>query len=117
MIVLTIIADSNDHMGHLNEPPGSEKYQHIWLLSFSLYNKWFNLKRTREISVFNAQGTATVKRVSAKPMMPLKSVGVKVEMNTPRGVLEIHSPQNKHILLDDDLADLLGLKRRLQTIK
>ena len=47
----------------------------------------------------------------------LKSVGVKVEMNTPRGVLEIHSPQNKHILLDDDLADLLGLKRRLQTIK
>ena len=69
MIVLTIIADSNDHMGHLNEPPGSEKYQHIWLLSFSLYNKWFNLKRTREISVFNAQGTATVKRVSAKPMM------------------------------------------------
>ena len=47
----------------------------------------------------------------------LKSVGVMVEMNTPRGVLEIHSPQNKHILLDDDLADLLGLKRRLQTIK
>lgn len=56
--------------GSPNEPPGSEKYQHIWLLSFSLYNKWFNLKRTREISVFNAQGTATVKRVSAKPMMP-----------------------------------------------
>ena len=38
-------------------------------------------------------------------------------MNTPRGVLEIHSPQNKHILLDNDLADLLGFKRCLQTIK
>ena len=104
MIVLTIIADSNDYMGHLNEPPGSEKYQHIWLLSFSLYNKWFNLKRTREISVFNAQGTATVKRVSEGNYSlkrlgqalqdALKSVGVKVEINTPRGVLEIHSPQN-----------------------
>ena len=47
----------------------------------------------------------------------LKSVGVMVEMNTSRGVLEIHSPQNKHILLDNDLADLLGFKRCLQTIK
>ena len=37
-------------------------------------------------------------------------------MNTLRGVLEILDPQNKHILLDNDLADLLGIKRRFQTI-
>ena len=37
-------------------------------------------------------------------------------MNTPKRVLEIHNPQNKHILLANDLADLLGIKRRLQTI-
>ena len=37
-------------------------------------------------------------------------------MNTLRGVLEILDPQNKHILLDNDLADLLGIKQRFQTI-
>ena len=37
---------------------------------------------------------------------------VKVEMITPKGVLEIHNPQNKHILLANDLVDLLGIKRR-----
>ena len=33
-------------------------------------------------------------------------------MNTLRRVLEILNPQNKHILLDNDLADLLEIKRR-----
>ena len=41
-----------------------------------------------------------------------KSEGEKVEMNTLRRVLEILNPQNKHILLDNDLADLLEIKRR-----
>ena len=39
---------------------------------------------------------------------------VKVEMITPKGVLEIHNPQNKHILLANDLADLLGITRRFK---
>ena len=39
---------------------------------------------------------------------------VKVEMITPKGVLEIHNPQSKHILLANDLADLLGITRRLK---
>ena len=33
-------------------------------------------------------------------------------MNSLKGVLEILNPQNKHILLDNDLADLLEIKRR-----
>ena len=37
---------------------------------------------------------------------------MKVEMNSLKGVLEILNPQNKHILLDNDLADLLEIKRR-----
>lgn len=79
-------------------------------MSFSPYNTWFNLKRSREISVFNAQGTATVKRISEGNYSlkslgqdlqdAFKSKGVRVEMNTPKGVPKIHSPQNKHILLD-----------------
>ena len=42
----------------------SEKYQHIKLVSCSFYNTWFNLKRTGKISVFDAKGTPTVKRIS-----------------------------------------------------
>ena len=42
----------------------------------------------------------------------LKNEGGKVEINTLRRVLEILNPQNKHILLDNDLADLLEIKRR-----
>ena len=33
-------------------------------------------------------------------------------MNSLKGVLEILNPQNKHILLDNDLADLLEIKWR-----
>ena len=63
---MTIIADSNDHTFHFKEPLGgnNEKYQHIRLVSFSIFNIWFTLKQTGEISVFNAQDTATVKRIS-----------------------------------------------------
>ena len=42
----------------------SEKYQHIKLVSCSFYNTWFNLKRSGKISVFDAKGTPTVKRIS-----------------------------------------------------
>ena len=40
---------------------------------------------------------------------------VNFEMITPKRVLEIHNPQNKHILLANDLVDLLGIKRRCKS--
>ena len=82
-------------------------------------NSWFSLKRTEEISVFDSQGNATVKitpkvnyllkRLGQALQDTLKSERVKVEMNTLKGTLEIHNPQNKYILLDNDLTDL-GIK-------
>lgn len=45
----------------------------------------------------------------------LKSEGVKVEMNTLKGALKIQNAQNKYIL-DNDLTDLVGIKRPWQTI-
>ena len=82
-------------------------------------NSWFSLKRNEGISVFDSQGNATVK-ITPKGNYLLKSLGqalqdtlkserVKVEMNTLKGTLEIHNPQNKHILLDSDMTDL-GIK-------
>ena len=75
----------------------------------------------------NAQGTPTKEKIPGGDYSlkthttslfknTRKSEGLKVEMNTLRGVLEILDPQNKHILLVNDLADLLGIKRRFQTI-
>ena len=53
---------------------------------------------------FNSKGTATVRRISESNYSPkslgqalqdtLESEGVKVEMNTPKGVVETHNPQN-----------------------
>ena len=125
MAVLTITANSNDHMVHFRKPlrHDSKKYQHIRLVSCSLFNPWFNLKWTGEISGFNAYSTATVKIIPKGNYSPnslrhtlqdtLKSEGWNENCE---GVLEIHNPQNKHILHDNDLADLLGIKCHLQTI-
>ena len=44
----------------------------------------------------------------------LKSEGGKVQVKTPNGGLEMHNPRNKKIIRDNDLANLLGIKRRLQ---
>lgn len=44
----------------------------------------------------------------------LKSEGGMVQVNTPNGGLEMHNPRNKKIIRDNDLANLLGIKRRLQ---
>lgn len=35
-------------------------------------------------------------------------------MNTLNGGLEMHNPRNKKIIRDNDLANLFGIKRRLQ---
>ena len=118
--------DSNDPTVHFKEPFSGEKCYHIRLISSALFLThgviWSELK---EIFVFNAQGTQTVKTISEGDYSfkslgqalqhTMKSEGVKFDMNTLKWLLEIHNPQNKHILLDDDLADLFGIKWRLQT--
>ena len=58
MVVLTIIADSNDHKVRFREPLG--KLNFIRLFSCSLSNSWHNLKRRGEISVFDTKRNASV---------------------------------------------------------
>ena len=45
MVVLTIIAPSNEHTVYFKEPLSNPSY--IRLLSASLYNSWYNLKKKR----------------------------------------------------------------------
>lgn len=103
-----------------------KKLQHIKLVSFSIFNSWYNLSHHGEISVINAQGIPTVKKTpegnySLKTpgqalQDTLKSEQVKVKINTQKMGLEIHNPLDKHILLDNELADPLEIKQRPQTI-
>ena len=95
-------------------------------MNCSLYNSWYNLSRSGEISTFDSQKDAIVKKIpegnySLKTLgvalqEKLKSEGVKVQLNTPNGGPEIYTPRNEKILLYSDLANLLGIKRQLQTI-
>ena len=58
IIVLTIIADSNDHTVRSREPLGKPNY--IRLLSWPLYNSSYNLKRRGEISISDRQNNASI---------------------------------------------------------
>ena len=85
--------DSNDHTVHFKEPYSGEKCYHIRLISSALFSThgliWSELK---EIFVFNAQGTQTVKTISEGNYSfkslgqalqhTMKSEGVKFDMNT-----------------------------------
>lgn len=129
MVLLTIIEVSNDFTVLFKEPLLNlveRSVEHIRLVSCSLYNSWHNLSRSGEISVFDAQDNSSVKTIpegnySLKSLGEaledrLKNEGVKVQLNASRASLEIKNPQNKKILLDNDLPGLLGIKRRLQKI-
>ena len=80
-----------------------------------------------ETTVYDAQETASVYKIPVGNycLSSLASVlnnilkngeGVKVETNSPQGGLEIFNPQNKKIQLNNYLASLLGIKKRLQPI-
>ena len=49
MVVLIIIAPSSEHTVYFKEPLSNPSY--IRLLSASLYNSWYNLKKRTEIAV------------------------------------------------------------------
>lgn len=76
--------DKNDHVINFREPLG--KSQYIRLLSCSLYTLWYNLKRTGEIMIFDAQDNAKVKRIpegnySLKTLGKVLEVAFKNEKN------------------------------------
>ena len=77
------------------------KPNYIRLLSCSLYNSWFNFKRTGEIAVFDDEGNAAtiVNIYAAKDLSSygFTSYGFELatETNTSVGQLIICNPKNK----------------------
>ena len=49
MVLLTVVAPSNNHTIYIRHPLPKPNY--IRLISCSLYNSWYNLKDNRQIKI------------------------------------------------------------------
>ena len=121
MILLIILANSNDH-GSLRT---SRLIKLFRILTLYLYNSWYNLKSKRDISIFDRQSNASVETIlSSKYTLesPVKAHrkitgegrGFKVTMNHLMAGMVILNPYKKNFKLDRDIYFLLGIDQRLQ---
>ena len=121
MVILTLITNSNDHTVYFEEPlvRGSDC---IRLISCSLYNSWYNLKKRGEIGFVDAKGITTTK-IIPPGNCTLDSIGKKlpelferenvtVKFDGEKGPIFIDNPQNRKISFDRDLTFLLSLNAR-----
>ena len=123
MVVLTVVAPSNDYTIYLKHPLPRQNY--IRLISCSLYNSWHNLKSNSAISLFNQnqnkpktmllfQGHYTLKTLAKEIENALSRHGLHLQtgINQPVGQMVIDNPDKK-IVLGSDLAELLGIESNL----
>ena len=110
MVVLTVVGPSKEDTVYFDQPIPKPNY--IRLLSCSLYNSWYNFKRTGEIAVFDADGnTATIIRLTPG-QYNLETIAkylsnaftrygfeLPTEINTSVGHLIIRNPKSKKLLL------------------
>ena len=124
MVVLTVVAPSNDYTIYFNLPLPKQNY--IRLISCSLYNSWHNLKRDSAISLFNdkqkelkkmmlTQGHYTLKTLAKEIENVFSGLGLhlQTEINQPVGSMVIETLDNKKIVLGSDLSELLGIGSNL----
>ena len=119
MVLLTIVTNSNPHTLYFDHP--IEKPSYIRLLSASLYNSWYNLKKSGAISTLpDGNGSSSV-----IPFQPghytvdsLVEEFAYIKQNKPRmditarvkkpiGLMVIHNPQN--IRFSANLVELFGV--------
>ena len=125
MVVLTVVTYSNPHTVYFDQPIPQPNY--IRLLSCSLYNSWYNLKKEGEIALFddNTENAATIIKIlqghytleslakELESSLKEKNVALPIETYTAFGQMVISNPSNKNIKFDSDLAALLGIRRKV----
>ena len=127
MVLLTVVTASNPHTLYFDHPIG--KPNSIRLMSASLYNSWHNLKNRGGVTFYdknNQPQTAPLlpgyytPQTLAAIIEPLfqKAFGVKIpiQVNQPTGEMIIYNTTIHRIMLDTDLAELLGIDRELRRI-
>ena len=124
MVVLTVVTHSNPHTVYFDQPIPQPNY--IRLLSCSLYNSWYNLKKEGEILLLPdgkkdknkanvikkfLPGHYTIDELE-KELKSLKKENVDLSMQThsSSGQMVISNPDNKKIFFDSNLAALIGIK-------
>jgi len=99
----------------------------IKLISCSLYNSWDTLKKEGSANIELTEGVKSVNKIPPGHY-DLQSLGGKIdnlfdrysyrqletEINQPNGQLVIKNFGAKPIEFDNDLANLLGIRRKLQ---
>ena len=124
MVLLTVVTTSNPHTLYFDHP--IEKPSYIRLLSASLYNSWHNLKQIGRITVHDKDniprsyllfpGFYTLKTLAfifENIFKEKYGITIPTEIHQPTGTMLISNKTGKKILLDEDLADLLGYDREL----
>ena len=127
MVVLTIVTQNNGETIFFDEPIPQVHF--MKLISCSLYNSWYTLKREGSAVLGDAKKDASVsvgrlnpghynlKRMAEemKNIFKIYNYNLDTEINAPLGQLEIKNKGPKPINLDRGLAELFGIGRRLLT--
>jgi len=129
MVVLTLVAQKNGETITFEDP--IPKVHFMKLISCSLYNSWYTLKKEGSASLGDIKNPAGVSISNkllpghydlerlAKEINGLfenRKYKLETEINTPVGQLVIKNFGGKNVELDRDLADLLGIQRKLKLI-
>ena len=127
MVLLTIVTNSNPHTLYFEHP--IEKPSYIRLLSASLYNSWHNLKQNTSIVYLDLTSNKTTTRqvipghytlghIAAEIQSTFvpQNVDIQTELNTPQGEMTIYNTGMANVRLDQNLAELLGIRPSLMFI-
>jgi len=94
MVVLTVVTHSNPHTVYFDQPIPQLNY--IRLLSCSLYNSWYNLKKEGEIALFDDNTDNVAKIIKILPGHYTLESLAKVLLSLKKTML---SCQQRHIQL------------------
>ena len=120
MVILTVVTKENPHTVYF-EPYPIQKPSYIRLLSCSLYNSWFNLKKAGAITLYDVtekpfkvsflEGNYTLDALASeiKHSLSKHRVPLLTDIYTSVGQLVITNPQFKKIVFDSNLGNLLNL--------
>ena len=120
MVILTVVTKENPHTVYFDQ--SIQKPSYIRLLSCSLYNSWFNLKKEGGITLLDdvdkpfkvtfLPGHYTLDALSSeiKHSLSKHKVPLLTDIYTTVGQLVITNPQSKKIVFDSNLGHLLNLK-------
>ena len=121
MVLLTVVTTSNPHTLYFDHP--IEKPNYIRLLSASLYNSWHNLKKIGQITVHDKDNNPrsyllfpgfytleTLAFIFENIFKERYGITLPTQIHQPTGAMLVSNRTGKRVLLDKDLADLLGFE-------